>query len=381
MDLETLQNLFKNHKEPSLYGRYIQYDYIAPLIQKYSQNFIIENIGSSVLGVPIHAIKIGSGSRKIFMWSQMHGNESTTTKAIFDICSVFNNSKDSTIQRILSTCTIAIIPMLNPDGANAYTRVNANNIDLNRDALDRSQPESIVLRRFFDAFKPDVCFNLHGQRTIFSAGQTNHPATLSFLAPAQDKACTITDTRKNAMEIIVRMNEALQIQIPNQVGIYDDAFNVNCVGDTFQSLNVPTVLFEAGHYDKDYDREVVREFMFQSLMIAIDHVAFNDLTGKNYKAYLKIPKNHKLLYDIIIRNAMVRNEICDIAVQYQEKLVSQKINFVPIVDKISNLKGFYGHKEVNANNCRVLTVEKEEIYVGYENDFALINNELFSFNI
>lgn len=381
MNLETLKNLFKNHKEPSLYGRYIQYDYIAPLIQKYSQNFIIENIGSSVLGVPIHAIKIGSGSRKIFMWSQMHGNESTTTKAIFDICSVFNNSKDSTIQRILSTCTIAIIPMLNPDGANAYTRVNANNIDLNRDALDRSQPESIVLRRFFDAFKPDVCFNLHGQRTIFSAGQTNHPATLSFLAPAQDKACTITDTRKNAMEIIVRMNEALQIQIPNQVGIYDDAFNVNCVGDTFQSLNVPTVLFEAGHYDKDYDREVVREFMFQSLMIAIDHVAFNDLTGKNHKAYLKIPQNQKLFYDIVIRNAMVRNKICDVAVQYQEKLVSQNINFVPIVDKISNLNGFYGHKEVNANNCRVLTIEKEELYVGYENDFALINNELFSFNI
>ena len=116
-------------------------------------------------------------------------------------------------------------------------------------------------------------------------------------------------------------------------------------------------------------------------MIAIDHVAFNDLTGKNYKTYLKIPQNHKLFYDIIIRNAMVRNEICDIAVQYQEKLVSQNINFVPIVDKISNLKGFYGHKEVNANNCRVLTVEKEEIYVGYENDFALINNELFSFNI
>lgn len=381
MDLETLKDLFITHKESLLFGRYISYDYITPLIKKYDLNFVIETIGSSVLKVPIHAIKIGSGSKKVFMWSQMHGNETTTTKAVFDICNVFKNSNHSSIQSILDTCTIAIIPMLNPDGANAYTRVNANNIDLNRDALDCSQPESIVLRRFFEAFKPDVCFNLHGQRTIFSAGQTNHPATLSFLAPAQDKACTITTTRKKAMEIIVRMNDILQIQIPNQVGIYDDAFNINCVGDTFQSLNVPTVLFEAGHYVKDYDREVVRELMFQSLMIAIDHVAFNDLTGKNHKAYLKMPQNHKLFYDIIIRNAMVRNEICDIAVQYQEKLVNQIINFVPIVDKISKLKGFYGHKEVNANGCAVLTIENEEMYIGYENDFVLINNELFSIKI
>ena len=84
--------------------------------------------------------------------------------------------------------------------------------------------------------------------SLFSAGNTNHPATVSFLAPAQDEACTVTENRKVAMEIIAVMNSYLQKQIPNQVGIYDDAFNLNCVGDTFQSLNIPTLLFEAGHF-------------------------------------------------------------------------------------------------------------------------------------
>ena len=65
------------------------------------------------------------------------------------------------------------------------------------------------------------------------------------------------------MEVIAVMNDALQNIIPNQVGVYDDAFNLNCVGDTFQSENVPTILFEAGHYANDYAREKTRSlFIF-----------------------------------------------------------------------------------------------------------------------
>ncbi|MEZ4793628.1 MAG: M14 family zinc carboxypeptidase [Gelidibacter sp.] len=381
MDLKTLRHLFRNHKEQSLFGRYIFNGHTLPLIKKHSINFKTETIGMSVLGEPIHSITIGNGPKKILMWSQMHGNESTTTKAVFDLCNVFADSNDTSIKDILNNCSIAMIPILNPDGAKYYTRTNAKDIDLNRDAIDLSQPESVALRAYFDNFKPNICFNLHGQRTIFSAGNKNHPATVSFLAPAQDQACTITATRKNAMELIVKMDENLQVQIPNQVGVYDDVFNLNCVGDTFQSLGVPTVLFEAGHFAKDYDREVVREFIFQSLLVAIHHGASHDLTGKNHESYLKIPQNQKLFYDIIIRNALVDTEICDIAVQYQETLKKQSIEFVPIVDKIFDLKGFFGHKEVDANGCAVLTTNKQVLYEGYANDFVLLNNELFSLKL
>lgn len=381
MEIETLKVLFENYKETALFGRYITSDHIAPLIKKHQQNFEIETLGNSVLGTPIHVITIGHGSKKILMWSQMHGNESTTTKAVFDLCNMLSESKDATITHILDTCTIAIIPMLNPDGANAYTRLNANQIDLNRDAQDQSQLESIILRTYFERFQPNVCFNLHGQRTIFSAGYAEHPATISFLAPAQDVACTITETRKKAMELIVRMNEHLQLLIPNQVGIYDDAFNLNCVGDTFQSLERPTVLFEAGHFANDYDREMVRELIFQSLVVAINYIALNTLNGKNHEDYFQIPQNQKVFYDIIIRNAQVNNVICDIAVQYHESLKDKKIDFIPVIEKIGDLKLFYGHKEVNANCCKVLTAELNELHVGYENDFVLMNNDKFSLKL
>ena len=151
-----------------------------------TSHVITETIGNSVKGKPIYAVTIGKGQKKILMWSQMHGNESTTTKALFDVLNTLT-SNNPIVKHIINACTLYVIPILNPDGAEAYTRVNANAMDLNRDAQDLSQPESKVLRQAFMSFKPHFCYNLHGQRTIFSAGNTNNPATVSFLSPAQDE--------------------------------------------------------------------------------------------------------------------------------------------------------------------------------------------------
>lgn len=146
MTSSLLKNLFDSHKESSLENRYIHLEHITPLIENLKMSFQVDVIGHSVLGKPIHVIKIGTGPKKILMWSQMHGNESTTTKAVFDICNVFNDGSNSIIKHILETCTMFLVPMLNPDGSKLYTRHNANNVDLNRDAKNLSQPESRVLR-------------------------------------------------------------------------------------------------------------------------------------------------------------------------------------------------------------------------------------------
>ena len=154
---------YKADKEIKLFGRYITNTSIAPLIKKLRANSNIETIGYSVNKLPIYGIEIGSGGKKILMWSQMHGNESTTTKSVFDL---LNTLIFSPFNSILKECTLYIIPILNPDGALAYTRLNANGIDLNRDAQNLSQPESLVLHNAFNSFKPDYCLNLHGQRTF-----------------------------------------------------------------------------------------------------------------------------------------------------------------------------------------------------------------------
>ncbi|AUP77236.1 M14 family metallopeptidase [Flavivirga eckloniae] len=377
MQLEEIKSLFLKHKETNLYHRYITNKHIEPLLNNLGDSVEVKTVGESVLNNPIYALKIGEGHKRVLMWSQMHGNESTTTKALFDLLNTFLGSSD--LEHVLKACTLYIMPILNPDGAQAYTRINANEVDLNRDAQNLTQPESKVLRAAFELFKPHFCYNLHGQRTIFGAGQANKSATVSFLAPAQDEPCTITPNRKVAMEIIAVMNDALQNVIPGQVGVYDDSFNLNCVGDTFQAENVPTILFEAGHYENDYEREVTRELIYISYVTSLHYIANHDVTGDKYEAYLKIPENQKCFYDVIIRNAKVpgylNKKINDIAIQFQERLVDKKIEFIPKIEKIENLKDFYAHKEINANGLGVLDVDNEVVKVNYENVFVIINNE------
>jgi len=377
MEIKDLKSLFEKNKEQSLYHRYITNEKIETLLFKYEKKATIKVVGQSVLGDDIFSITIGNGSKKILMWSQMHGNESTTTKAIFD----FLNSciaGHSITKKILKECTLCVIPILNPDGAKAYTRVNANKVDLNRDAQDKTQPESIVLKTVFDNFKPHFCFNLHGQRTIFSAGTTNKSATVSFLAPAQDDACTVTPSRKVAMEIIAEMNKTLQQLIPDQVGVYDDAFNINCVGDTFQSKNIPTILFEAGHFANDYGRDKTREFIYMSYITALLYISENNIDGNNHLPYFDIPENEKLFYDVIIKNVRLNkddDEVNDIAFQFEERLENNEILFMPILKKIGNLSNYYAHKQIDGNGSVLSSIVEGTLKIDSANVFVKLNNE------
>lgn len=380
IDHSTLKSLFSACKSEALFHRYITNNHIEPLLKNLSDAYQILVIGHSVNELPIYGIQLGNGKKRILMWSQMHGNESTTTKACFDLLNYFKKDDE-----LLKNCSLYIIPILNPDGAKAYTRLNANDVDLNRDAQELTQPESRILKQVFKSFKPHFCFNLHGQRTIFSAGNTNNPATVSFLAPAQDKQCTVTPNRQVAMELIVSMNNMLQNVIPNCVGIYDDAFNINCVGDTFQSNNVPTVLFEAGHYNTDYNREEVRQFIFMSLLTALDTIDKNDSLGTNYQPYFDIPQNEKRFYDIIIRNARITNyskdEVLDVAIQYEEVLRNEKVEFVPKIINFGNLSGFYAHNTINAKKQQVILGDHDKLVIENSIDFVTVDNELFSLKL
>ena len=60
-------------------------------------------------------ISVGQGDIDVLLWSQMHGDESTATAAIFDI---FNYLK--TDQTLLKNLKVHFIPMLNPDGAEVF---------------------------------------------------------------------------------------------------------------------------------------------------------------------------------------------------------------------------------------------------------------------
>ena len=350
----NLEQLYSKNKESSIEGRYITLDNIYPILQKLNTNNQLEIIGKSVLEIPIYKFQIGTGKIKILLWSQMHGNESTTTKALIDFLNVLNSGSELA-RKLLKTFTFCAIPMLNPDGAKLYTRENANKVDLNRDSKELSQPESRVLREVFENFEPDFCFNLHDQRTIFGVGNTGKPATMSFLAPAYNEEREINETRLKAINLISRINDFLQIHIPGQIGRFDDAFNINCIGDTFQFLGVPTILFEAGHFPNDYRREETRKYVFVSLISSFKILSENDLVNNEIDKYLSIPQNKVVFYDFLYKNIKINYDgieiITNFAAQYKEELINNQICFNAYIVHISDLDNYFGHFEFDAKGA------------------------------
>ena len=357
--------IHQKYKEESLFGRYITLEHIEPILLKYKSTVI----GHSVLGKPIYQLQCGSGPIKVLMWSQMHGNESTTTKALFDLINYIHADTQES-KAIMNAFTFCLLPMLNPDGAELYTRENANAIDLNRDAQQLSQPESRVLRQVFEDFKPDYCYNLHDQRTIFGAGETGNPATVSFLAPAYNEARDMNEVRIKAIDVIVAMNTVLQQMIPNQVGRFDDSFNINCVGDTFQYYNVPTILFEAGHFPEDYEREITRKFIFTALLSGIQYLYENDVVNNKIIDYLNIPQNKVVFYDFVYKNVKInydgKEKIINFAAQYKEVLNNGKVTFEARIAQVDDLEHFFGHVTVDAQG---------EMYQDGEYDFPNIEQK------
>ena len=280
-----------------------------------------EVIGNSELGQPIHAIRLGEGPVKILMWSQMHGNESTTTRGLLIWLEKYLQSPS--YHKELS---LLIIPQLNPDGADRYTRANGKGIDLNRDALTQSQSEIKALLKLVEEFRPHYNLNLHDQRTRFTVGDTNKEAALSFLSAAADDSRKITPTRIVAMHLINHMVSSLPDDFKMHIGRYDDGFNPNCTGDYFHAKGIPTVLFEAGQLGKDYTRTDIASMIARCLSNLLEFLSKPipvQSEDSIFKEYCEISENKTNSYD-----ELVITEKHQFYVRYREILVNNQIETV-----------------------------------------------------
>ena len=272
------------------HSRYLPPDVLNQVLKEYTE---LEKIGRSVEGRPIYALRLGRGSMKLLAWSQMHGNESTTTRGLFDF---YVQIRDD--EHYLSQFTFVFIFQLNPDGSQAYTRNNANQVDLNRDALAQSQPETQAFMKLLNDFDPDLCFNLHDQRTRFTVGETQREAAISFLAPAADEQRLLTDSRRRAMDLISEVLNGFNPSVRQRVGRFDDSFNLNCFGDYLANRSIPTILIEAGQWGTDYDRVITRRLVGESLLgITQSCIPKNVKQSLDVNTYLSIPENTQFGFD------------------------------------------------------------------------------------
>lgn len=355
--IENLFITYSKFHENTISTKYLPYQKIEKLIYKHSKSGVFEYsiIGKSTENVDINMFKYGTGITKVLIWSQMHGDETTGTQAVFDIFNLLSSENENTklLSIIKSECTLYFIPMLNPDGALKHKRRNSCDVDINRDARAVQSPEAKILAEIVNTIKPDFGFNLHDQEIYYSAGNTAKPATISFLTPSFNFEKSINESRISSMKLIVEMNKVLQNYIPGCIGRYNDDFMPNAFGDIIQKSGTATILIESGGYKDDDEKQFVRKLNYISILSGLISISDKSYIDNSISDYGKIPFNKKnAFFDIIYRNVKIDkngNELSiDVGLRKKTILNNQSLTFEYqyFIDDIGDLSDYFAYEEL-----------------------------------
>lgn len=364
-----LYNTYEHYRENSLSRRTITYGDVVSLLDNIRgwTGWNVTTAGYSELGKEIKLVSTGSGPIKIFLWSQMHGDESTATRAIFDIINFMTNPTGyhQIVDDIRLRTTLYFLPMVNPDGAELFQRRNAYGIDINRDVQRLCSSEAQILMKTFDSIRPDYAFNLHDQSTLYSVAQSEKQVALSFLAPPFDNEQTINLSRERAMQTIVGMKKAAGYFVPEHMARYSDDFEPRAFGDTFQLKGASTILVESGGWKDDSEKDFLRKNNVIALMSAFHDIAKNHINQYSVDEYFTIPENANYLFDVLLKDVKLRiNDRLlniDIGINYYEILCPADRTFLYTgkIEDMGDLSIYHGIEEYILSDYEI---QPETIY-------------------
>ena len=138
----------------------------------------VKTIGESVEGRDIESVSLGTGEATILVIGGLHTGDEIASAKLAEQLARYVGEHDTEIPEGLR---VVFIPLVNPDGYAAGTRLNANGVDLNRNWLTDdwvaetthgtepvsggteplSEPETRALHDAIDEVKPLVVITLH----------------------------------------------------------------------------------------------------------------------------------------------------------------------------------------------------------------------------
>ena len=268
----------------------------------------VGEVGKSYGGREIYQVEFGRGATRIFMWSQMHGDEPTATSALVDMFAYLQKNLDKKwVKEIEEKLTIRAVPMLNPDGAELFQRFNLQYIDINRDAQALVTPEGQLLKRLRDEWSPEIGFNLHNQNSLTTVGRTNKQATVSFLAVHGNAEVESSESFIRNKRLISVMKVALDDFIKGNIGRYDNTYNPRAFGDMFSTWGTPVILIETGAlYGKD--EMFLTKLNFVAYLSALKALVEGSEKKVNPNVYDNLPFNSSdRMFNVIFRRANIIN--------------------------------------------------------------------------
>lgn len=205
----------------------------------------IGTIGTSAQGRAINAYYFGSGATTVLYTGAIHGSESST-KSLMDR---WIQDLEAKARNIPAHITVVVVPMINPDGYARGSRVNANNVDLNRNFATSdwqkdittvnnqpfpggggesamSEPETKVIAALAQQLRPKVILSYHSIGGMVAANQAGNSTGLATTYSQLSGYSNIT-------------------------GQSDDAFEYAISGtadDWYAQIGIPSILVELGSH-------------------------------------------------------------------------------------------------------------------------------------
>jgi hypothetical protein len=105
----------------------------------------------------VHASRGGTPSFRVLFYAQQHGDEVSGKDALLYL--VRDIARDPGL--LPADVDLWVLPMMNPDGAEAGTRRNGAGADLNRDHMVLEQPETQALHRVVRRVRPHLAVDCH----------------------------------------------------------------------------------------------------------------------------------------------------------------------------------------------------------------------------
>ena len=345
----------------------------ASKVEQWLRQFDKKLIGHSFLGKPIHSVHWGAGPLRVLVWSQMHGNESTGLRAMMELLSDWVSSKDHIL---LNKLTIVYIPQLNPDGAEKWTRRNAQNIDLNRDLRAKQSPEIACFVRLLDEFRPDIALNLHDQRTFFSQKEQGLPSSLALAVPKTSESLStdsrIANNRRFLRDYILQMYNRIDFSKREGWSVFDESYYPRSIGEYVQESGCATLLVESGVVGTDLSRSLsvqqTKSFLKSFLSGLSSDLLFHDRSADTHLDGTQawpFPKNEQGLVDLKVQNARIQclnsSWETDLAIWLKDEYRDGRPCFIPILHDVGDLRHL--HSRVALDKVEV-HVEAKDLIVG-----------------
>jgi hypothetical protein len=337
----------------------------------------VAEVGRSGENREIYQIEWGTGKTKIFMWSQMHGDEPTATSALIDMLYFLQKNRSlKWVADLEKAVTIRAVPMLNPDGQERFQRRNAQSIDINRDARDLVTPEGRLLKKLRDEWQPEIGFNLHNQNSLTTIGKSKDQATISLLAVSGNAESKFSPEGERSKRLCAVMIAALENFIRGHIARYEDDYNPRAFGDRMSEWGTATILIETGALH-GRDEMFLTKINFIAYLSALNALVTGSEKQADAGVYDKLTFNDTgWLFNYIFRDANIV-EIpaipagasikptpfkADVAVNSDRRRYGEQSNFN--VQEIGDLDNYFGLEEIDVSNYYLVPIESAVLRPG-----------------